>query len=139
MTQATRAIRRVLLALLPIGLAACGPPGGRVNVLFITLDTTRPDHLSCYGYPRTTTPNLENLRAGGVLFRNAFCEIPSTLPSHAVMLTGRYPIDLGVRDNNTRLPRDAVSLAERFRERGYRTAAFVSSFVLGPETGAFTH
>lgn len=135
MTQATRAIRRVLLALLPIGLAACGAPGGRVNVLFITLDTTRPDHLSCYGYPRTTTPYLESLKAGGVLFRNAFCEIPSTLPSHAVMLTGRYPIDLGVRDNNTRLPRDAVSLAERFRERGYRTAAFVSSFVLGPETG----
>lgn len=101
------------------------------SVLLITLDTVGAGHLGCYGYRRIQTPNLDRLAAEGVRFANAYTQVPITLPSHAVILTGTTPMFNGVRDfTSTGLPLDIPTLAEKLERGGYRTAAFVSSFVL---------
>jgi len=63
-----------------------------LNVLLITLDTTRADRIGCYGYGKAKTPNLDSLALGGVKFLNAYCQVPLTCPSHCSILTGTYPI-----------------------------------------------
>lgn len=106
---------------------AADPP----NVLLITVDTIRADHVGCYGYSEPTTPNIDRLAEEGVVFTNAFATNPITLPSHASILSGTYPLHHGVRDNSTYVVDDEVTtLAEMLKERGYRTAAFVGAFVL---------
>ncbi|HNT36513.1 MAG TPA: sulfatase-like hydrolase/transferase, partial [bacterium] len=105
-----------------------------MNVVLITLDTLRADHLSCYGYQRQTSPNLDRFAAKGVRFKNAFCTIPCTLPSHASIMTGLHPYSLSLGNNNTHLTTEVSTLAEVLKAQGYTTAAFVSSFVLAPET-----
>ncbi|MCK5378164.1 MAG: sulfatase, partial [Acidobacteria bacterium] len=114
---------------LTVGLSACGadPP----NVVLITIDTTRADHVGCFGYSEPTTPNIDRLAEEGVLFTKAFTTNPVTLPAHTSILTGTYPLFHGVRDNSTYVVNDEVTtLAEILKERGYRTAAFVGAFVL---------
>ena len=141
-------VRETFLALASILVLSCFPaaeeepkinapftPPYPANVLLISLDTTRADHLSAYGYPRQTSPNLEKLAARGHRFDSAFTTIPSTLPSHASMLTSLYPSSLGVRGNGQRVPQEANTLAERLGARGYRTAAFVSEIPLDASTG----
>ncbi len=106
------------------------------SVLLVTLDTTRADRLGCYGYTRGRTPRLDRLASEGVVFENAFADAPITLPSHASLLTALYPFEHGVRNNgNFRLAEKFPTLATVLRERGYRTAAFVSSFVLDRRYG----
>ena len=70
-----------------------------LNILFITLDTTRADHLGCYGYDKIETPNIDRLAETGILFKNAICQAPLTLPSHSSIFTGTYPFYHGLRDN----------------------------------------
>ena len=106
------------------------------NVLLITLDTTRQDYLTCYGYPRAITPTITSLAEHGVRFDDAVTSAPMTLPSHTVMMTGLYPPSSGVRDNGGYVLLDGhVTLAERLKQRGYDTAAFVSAFVLDRRFG----
>jgi arylsulfatase A-like enzyme/Tfp pilus assembly protein PilF len=106
------------------------------NVLLITLDTTRADRLGCYGYAGARTPRFDRLAAEGVRFENAFADAPITLPSHASILTGLHPYAHGVRNNgNFHLPARFDTLATVLGGRGYRTAAFVSSFVLDRRYG----
>jgi arylsulfatase A-like enzyme/tetratricopeptide (TPR) repeat protein len=101
------------------------------SVLIITIDTLRADHLHCYGYGRIQTPAIDQLATEGVRFENAYAQVPITLPSHAVILTGTYPMFNGVRDFTTRgLPASIPTLADIFRRSGYETAAFVSSFAV---------
>jgi glucan phosphoethanolaminetransferase (alkaline phosphatase superfamily) len=101
------------------------------SLLLVTLDTTRADRLGCYGHSRARTPRLDRLAAEGVRFENAFADAPITLPSHVSIFTALYPFEHGVRNNgNFRLLDRFPTLATVLRERGYRTAAFVSSFVL---------
>ena len=97
-----------------------------VNVLVILVDTLRADHLSSYGYGRPTSPNVDRIAQQGVLFENAFPTSSWTSPSHASLLTGRYPFEHGVEWNTPRALLDGRSptLAEALRSRGYRTAAF---------------
>ncbi len=103
-----------------------GPP-----VLLITVDTLRADHLGCYGDARVHTPAIDGLAAHGVRFENAFSQVPITFPSHTVILSGTYPMWNGVRDFTSKPLDPSVGLiAEAFRRHGYRTAAFVSAFVL---------
>lgn len=103
----------------------------KVNVVLISIDTCRADRLSCYGYQRTTTPNIDAIAAEGVMFRNVISPAPNTLPAHCSMLTGTNPPYHGVHDNqNYRLPESNVTLAETLKEHGYTTGAFVSAFVL---------
>ena len=70
------------------------------NVLLISIDTCRADYLSCYGYPRKTTPNIDKLAEKGILFENVISPVPITLPAHASMLTGTIPPYHGEHDNN---------------------------------------
>jgi arylsulfatase A-like enzyme/tetratricopeptide (TPR) repeat protein len=125
------------LALIPAaGLAAWFAVRPRVstaaqNVLLITIDTLRADHLGCYGDRRAATPVLDGLAARGVRFATAIVQAPLTAPSHASILTGRTPPRHGVRDNGTFvLPEDVPTLASAFRASGHETAAFVSGFPL---------
>jgi len=106
------------------------------DILLITLDTTRPDHLGAYGDRRAQTPHLDGLARGGVLFERAVAAAPITLPAHVSLLTGLYPFAHGVRNNGTFSLRPAVpTLAAVLHERGYQTAAFVSAFVLDRRYG----
>jgi len=108
----------------------------RYNVLFITLDTTRADHLGCYGSVDATTPNLDAVAEHGTRFEQAFSAVPLTLPSHATMMTGLYPPEHGVRVNGMHRLGDGIpTLAEVFKQHKYQTAAFVAAFVLDKRFG----
>jgi arylsulfatase A-like enzyme len=109
---------------------------GPVDVVLITLDTTRADKLGAYGGDPSVSPNLDGLARHGVLFGQAFSHVPLTLPSHASLLTGLIPPRHGVRDNAGFALREGIpTLAEQFARAGYRTAAFVSAFVLDHRFG----
>ena len=106
------------------------------NVLLVTLDTTRADHLACYGYTGASTPNLDAAAGRGVLFEQAATAAPLTLPSHSTIMTGMYPTYHGVRVNgNTALGDEQTTLAEVFSARGYATGAFIAAFVLDGRWG----
>lgn len=119
-----------------LGSAGKDAEPGPLNVVLVTLDTTRADHLGCYGHPGGATPNVDRLAGGGVRFAQCMSAAPSTLPSHATILTGLYPHVHGVRDNvGFRLSEANRTLAEVLQEAGYRTAAFVAAIVVGRDTG----
>jgi arylsulfatase A-like enzyme/tetratricopeptide (TPR) repeat protein len=106
------------------------------NVILVTLDTTRADHLGCYGYQGVSTPTLDGLAGRGVLFEQAATATPLTLPSHTTIMTGMYPTYHGVRVNgNTALSDEQTTLAEVLAARGYRTGAFIAAFVLDGRWG----
>lgn len=108
----------------------------KLNVLLITLDTTRADRLGCYGYAAAKTPNLDAIARNGVLFRNAYCQVPLTLPSHASLMTGLNPIVHGVHNNGTyALAADKTALAAILKAGGYKTAAFLASFSVDSRFG----
>jgi len=107
-----------------------------LNVLFFTLDTTRADHIGCYGYKEVDTPHIDSLAREGILFSNATSQSPLTLPSHSSIFTGNYPFFHGVRDNGGfYLEQDQVALAEILQQNGWMTSAFVGAFVLDSRWG----
>src|SRR5271157_5066510 len=106
------------------------------NVLLITLDTTRADHLSCYTPGRANTPHLDALAARGVRFAHATAQVPLTLPSHACIMTGTYPPVHGLRDmGGFTLANSHPTIASIARSAGFETAAFVGSRVLAKHFG----
>lgn len=106
------------------------------NLLLVTLDTTRADHLGCYGAGGGRTPTLDRLAARGTRFARALTASPLTLPAHASLLTGLAPRAHGLRDNGIgSLPDDVPTLATALTKRGYATAAFVTSRVLDRRFG----
>jgi arylsulfatase A-like enzyme/predicted Zn-dependent protease len=108
----------------------------RPNVVLVTLDTTRADHLGCYGYPQATTPNLDALARHGAVFTHASSVAPLTLPAHSSILTGMQPTFHGVRVNgSTALGQSQDTLAEVLSAKGYQTGAFVGAFVLDGRWG----
>ena len=120
-----------LLALaMTLGLGGCQRPEPW-NVLLVTFDTTRADHLACYGHDGIRTPNVDALAAEGVLFEQAYAAAPVTTPSHSTILTGKYPIAHGVRDNGLFvLPDSQQTLAEILGEAGWATGAAIGAFPL---------
>jgi choline-sulfatase len=107
-----------------------------IGVVLITLDTTRADRLSPYGFQSVSLPHLERLAREGVLFAQATSVAPLTLPAHTSLFTGLLPPNHGVRDNGDHALADThTTLAETLRARQFRTAAFVGSVVLSPERG----
>ncbi len=111
-------------------LCSCAPDPPD-NIVLISLDTVRRDHLSTYGYERATTPRLDSLASEGILFMDAFSQATNTAPSHASMLTGLYPQAHGVVANADPLDRHgATTLAEILGANGFRTAAFVSGYTM---------
>jgi tetratricopeptide (TPR) repeat protein len=106
------------------------------NVLLVTLDTTRADHIGIYGTNPRLTPNIDRMARRGVVFTRAFSHNPMTLPAHANILTGHTALYHGVADNNGfRLDRRFLTLAEQLQGQEFGTAAFVSSFVLDHALG----
>ena len=106
------------------------------NIVIVTLDTTRADRLSPYGYMDASMPALERLAREGVIFDRALTVAPLTLPAHSSLFTGLFPPHHGVRDNADRaLASKHTTLAETLRLDGFRTGAFVSSVVLASDRG----
>ena len=140
-----------LVALAVLGWVFLGPwrsPAGAIgqlwarqgitkpNVILVTLDTTRADHLGCYGNRGARTPVLDRLAGQGVLFEQAATAAPLTLPAHSTIMTGMYPTYHGVRVNgNTALSEEQTTLAEVLAAQGYKTGAFIGAFVLDGRWG----
>jgi len=110
--------------------------GNNYNVLLITIDTIRPDRLSCYSTKYLKTPNIDALAEKGVLFERAFAHNSITLPSHANILLGTTPLYHGVHDNaKFRISEDSLTMAEFLKSKGYDTAAFIGAFPLDSRFG----
>lgn len=119
------------------GSATPGPETTPRHVLLLTVDTLRSDHLSSLGAHGPTTPYLDTLLAGGVVFPRALAPVPRTTPSLASLLTGTYPHNHGVRTLIDPLDDTVTTLAEVFRSRGFRTVAVVSNHLLTPQRRLF--
>lgn len=110
------------------------PPGGeRPDIVLISIDTLRADHLGAWGYERPTSPNLDALAARGTRFAMARSPSPWTLPSHTTMLTGLLPLEHGVVDD--RSANHSPMVQSRLQEAGYATAGFVTSIFVGRRYG----
>jgi arylsulfatase A-like enzyme len=130
-------------------LVGCGPDGeapapgvrGKPNIVLVTVDTLRADHLACYGYFRETSPHLDALSREGVLFERAYSVMGTTLPSHLSIMTGLYPHQHGYVANHGamaggfRSSAGRTTLAEALSGAGYATAAFVSGPTVSRATG----
>lgn len=135
-----------MLAALAAGAGGCGRESAqtsaslgtaavpRPSILLVTLDTTRADAIGP-GAKGMTTVSFNAVAARGRLFQQAYSTVPETLPSHASLMTGLYPAGHGVHENARHLAEGTPVLAERLRQAGYRTAAYVSSFVLAKRFG----
>ncbi len=131
--------RLVLLAAPLLGLTlACGGEVcvDRPNVVLISIDTLRPDHLGCYGYARPTSPNIDAIAAEGALFEQHISSAPWTLPAHAAMFTSVPDSVHGVVDAvKFRLSEEFETLPESFQSAGYSTAGFFAGPYLHPAFG----
>ena len=102
-----------------------------VNLVFVTIDTLRADHVHSYGYGKIETPTMDRLASQGVLFESAVAQVPLTTPSHACIFTGTYPFKNGVRDVGPfTLKPTSITLASILKKRGWSTGGFVGSSVL---------
>lgn len=126
--------KKLLLVLLIAALVAaagvCFWPNSRAvkvrRIVFVSIDTLRADHLSCYGYPRQTSPFMDELASNGVLFRRMISAMATTAPAHASMFTGLHTIQHGVLQNGEILDEKFITLAEMIDDR-YETAGVVST------------
>src|SRR5258707_1073665 len=133
------AFRRWILILPPYAAlhaaaqARAKPP---LNVVLITIDTLRADHIGCYGYKQIKTPNIDALAADGARFESAFAVVPVTLPSHTSMLTGTYPMLSGMHDfSGNKLSPLQPTLASILKQAGYQTGAVIGAAVLDSRFG----
>jgi choline-sulfatase len=128
------------ISLQPLAMISCGgaarpaKPSAR-NLVMITIDTLRADHVGAYGWTRARTPTLDALAKNGAVFERAFAAAPITLPSHATLLTGRYPPGHGARDNGLHVSATVPTLATELHAKGFATAAFVAAFPLDHQFG----
>jgi arylsulfatase A-like enzyme len=140
MVTIDKAAGRAWIATLALILAfgACRSsriPGPRPNLLLITFETTRADHLGAYGYDRATSPRIDDLARAGTLFERALATSPRTTPSIASLLTSHYPQEHGVRTLLMPLTPENRTLAEILREAGYATGAVQTHFRMRASTG----
>src|SRR6266436_4575508 len=106
------------------------------NVVVVTIDTLRADHLGCYGYKQIRTPNIDALAAEGARFERAYTAVPVTLPSHTLIFTGTYPTLSGVHDfAANKLSPTQATLASVLKDNGYTTGAVIGSAVLDSRFG----
>jgi len=143
-----RASRWVVVSLLAIAAAGCPkrqeqsphPPPVRAdaswaNIVLISIDSLRPDHLGCYGYARNTSPRIDQIAAEGALFQTAVSSTSWTLPAHCALFTGLSDSVHGCQDMDQRLPENRPTMATRLRDMGYATAGFFSGPALHPVFG----
>jgi arylsulfatase A-like enzyme len=105
------------------------------NVILISIDSLRPDHLHCYGYPKETSPHIDQFASEGALFENVISSSPWMLPAHACLFTGLVDSVHGCVDSDRRLHDDHYTLAERLKDTGYATVGFFSGPYLHPVFG----
>ena len=105
------------------------------NLVIITIDTLRADRVGAFGYASARTPAMDALAARGVRFERAYATAPITLPSHATMMTGRYPQGHGARHNGMRIDVSVPTLADTLGAAGFSTGAFVAAFPLDRRFG----
>jgi arylsulfatase A-like enzyme len=123
-------------------IAGCGRGDKPHNIVLITVDTLRPDHLGCYGYAKPTSPTIDDLAARSVVFTDAYSQAGWTLHSVATILTGRYPQEHGATDFHWSLDARLPTLSTILRSKGYDTAGYVSHVMLTPTYGfgdGFSH
>jgi len=111
-------------------VCAAGALAAPPNVVLLSVDTLRADHLGCYGYDKPTSPNIDRFAAEGMLFEDVVCEVPLTAPSFGAMLTSRYPRMNATTRNGLRLPDGAFSAVQAFQKSGYETYAVLSNWTL---------
>jgi len=122
----------LLVLVLPASAAANPSP----NLVVITIDTLRADHLGCYGDQQIRTPNIDSLAADSVRFERAYTPVPVTLPAHTVLFTGTYPLLSGIHDfSANKLSPAQPTLASVLKEQGYTTGAVIGSAVLDSRFG----
>lgn len=130
---------RWVFILIAIAVSACGPqptpPPEKVNLVILSIDTLRPDHLGLYGYPHPTSPNLDRFADRSAVFDQAVTVHVATAPAHATMLTGRYPGSHGIQRNGMSLAPDVPTLGGILSDDGWVTGAFVSGWTLHHHTG----
>jgi len=136
---AIRMISPALLALLLVTLSSCSlcsRKKERPDIIFITLDTQRADHLGCYGYFRDTSPAIDTFAGEGILFRRAYTPMATTLPAHVSLFTSTVPLKHHTWSNRHRFNYDKVKpFSSMLRRIGYKTAAFISAAPLKSHTG----
>ena len=132
-------LNTIFVALILIAFSSvngCKGDKEKSNVILIVMDTVRSDHLSCYGYPRKTTPELEKFASSADLYKRAYTTAPWTLPSHASLFTGKYPFQHGMHSIKTTekvisnvnpLDLKHITIAEVLRDNGYNTQAIVAN------------
>ena len=121
---------------LDLGRLTAGGSVDRLNLLVITLDTTRADRIGAYGYQHIETPAIDRLAREGVLFEQAMATAPLTLPAHCSIFTAKFPPEHGVRDNGGFfLSPDQLTLATLLKRDGFRTGAVVGAYVLDGRWG----
>ncbi len=136
MVPTFRRLLLILTAFTALHAAAQTPAKPAPNVVLITIDTLRADHLGCYGYKQIKTPNIDALAADGVRFERAFAVVPVTLPSHSSMLTGTYPMLSGMHDfSGNKLSPLQPTLATVLKQAGYQTGAVIGAAVLDSRFG----
>jgi len=131
-------VKRIAVIVLALaGLVAPGCGGGErpKNLVLITVDTLRPDHLGCYGYARPTSPTIDALAKESVVFDDAWSQAGWTLPSVATILTGQYPRDHGATDFHWSIDPSLQNIASILRRDGYDTGGYVSHVMLTPTYG----
>ena len=134
-TVSGKILLAVFVSFLP-GLPCRAAAQPTLNVVLVTIDTLRPDHLGCYGYASIRTPTIDGLARAGVRFTQAYTPVPITLPAHTALLTGQYPLATGIHDfTGNKLPAQAITLAKILRDHGYTTAAFIGAAVLDSRFG----
>jgi arylsulfatase A-like enzyme len=139
--SASRAAHFLFLCavLAPFAGAGCrrgtAAPAARPDVILVSIDSLRFDHLGCYGYAKATSPTIDGLASGGVRCETAVSTTSWTLPAHAAMLSGLFDTSHGVVDNGLGLPEDVRTLAEVLSAAGYRTAGFFGGPYLDPAYG----
>ena len=107
-----------------------------LNIILVTLDTTRADRLGCYGFRSIETPTIDLFASRGIRFERCYSQTPLTLPSHTTLMTGTLPLFHGIRDNGGFVvPSRMTTMAELFKEKGYATGAFIAAFVLDSKWG----
>jgi len=126
----------LITPLAALALVSCGnDPPRPPNVLLISIDTLRHDHLSCYGYERTTSPAIDRIAREGTLFERHISSSSWTLPAHAAIFTGLFDSGHGCTDVDKALEPRHTTIAERFHESGYSTAGFFAGPFLHPAFG----
>jgi arylsulfatase A-like enzyme len=138
--RSTRIGRRLWAsALCAVVVSACTPPTSRPNVILVSIDTLRADHLGVYGYPRATSPVIDRFAADATVFERAYSQSPKTAPSHMTLLTGLYPEAHGVRNweegGNDSLAAEIPTLASVLAENDYWTVALTGFGHVHPALG----